>query len=440
MCSNLLIVPSHLFGLPVFGFGLLLGLLLVVAGGWAAWKLRQPHGTEEVLAAVPVLGIVAGAIILLPRVFPEGFPVRGYGVMLIVAAVSGLAMAYARARQAGIDPDLIFSLALWMFVFGIAGGRLFYIMEYWDEVYAPLPIGQALIEVLKYANGGLVVYGALFGATLAFLLFMIRHHLPILAMADLVAPSLIVGLAFGRIGCLLNGCCFGGVADVPWAVTFPQQGQSSFSPPYGAQVAHGEFYGMRLVERNGEMVVGRVLADSPAEAAGLAVGDRVTHLADQALTGPFMAASLFEQALRGGYPLAVRIADKDEATLAAQTLPPRSLKVHPTQLYSAINAALLGWLLWSFYPARRRDGQVFALLITIYPVARFLLEMIRIDETSFLGTGLSISQNVSLLLLVAVGRYGFTWLASHVGVCSIPPTWCPKRHEPTQHGLRRRFR
>jgi phosphatidylglycerol:prolipoprotein diacylglycerol transferase len=75
--------------------------------------------------------------------------------------------------------------------------------------------------------------------------------------------------------------------------------------------------------------------------------------------------------------------------------------VHPTQWYGAVNAALLGGLLWTYYPFRRRDGEVIAMLLTLYPIARFLLEMIRVDEASFMGTGLSISQNVSIVLFVA---------------------------------------
>ncbi len=403
MCSNLFIIPSHLYGIPVFGFGLLLGLLLLAAAGWAAWTLRRPHGKNEVVAALPVLAIMAGAIAFVPRVFPDGFPIRGYGVMLIVAAVSGLCWpTSARVRPASIpigSSRWRCGCLCWALPAGGCSTSSSIGTKFTHRCRSTMRSSRRS----KYANGGLVVYGALFGAALAFVLFTLRHHLPMLAMADLVAPSLVVGLAFGRIGCLLNGCCYGGVADVPWAVSFPKQGQAHFSPPYGDQVAHGEFYGMRLVERDGRLMVFRLLPDSAAAAAGIEVGDTVTHLAGQELTGPEAAAALFEQAMVGGYPLEVGIEGRSDVTLPGQTLPPRSLRVHPTQLYSAVNAALLGWFLWSYYPARRRDGEVFALMITIYPIARFLLEMIRVDETSFLGTRLSISQNVSLLLLAAVG-------------------------------------
>jgi len=388
---------------------------------------RKPQGKDEVFAALPVLVLIAAAIIFLPRVFPDGFPIRGYGTMLIVAAVSGLALANRRARQAGLSTDVILSLAFWMFVCGIIGGRVFYVIEYWEDVYAPLPLGEALVEALKYANGGLVVYGALAGATIAFVVFMIRHHLPLLAMADLVAPSLVVGLAFGRVGCLLNGCCFGGVADVPWAVTFPQAGQSHYSPPYAAQLAHGEFFGVRLkVEgRPGDpqppVVVAKVQPNSEAAQQGIAAGDVVTHLQGHSIASLGDVAAVLQQVLDEQRPLRIRIAERGEVVLPAQPLPERSLPVHPTQLYSAINAGLIAFFLWSFYPARRRDGEVFALLITFYPIARFLLEMIRVDESSFFGTGLSISQNVSLLLLAAVALLWVYLLRQPAGRVFDPP-------------------
>ena len=403
MRSNLFIVPPELFGVPLFGFGLLLALLVIGTGVWAAMVVRKPEGKAEVMGALPILALVAAGIIFMPRFFAEGFPVRGYGVMLVVASAAGLLLAYVRMRQAGLHPDLLFSMALGMFILGIAGGRVFYVIEYWDKLYADLPLGTALVEALKYANGGLVVYGALFGATVAFVWFTRRHKLPTLAMADMIAPSLLIGLAFGRIGCLLNGCCFGGVCDVPWAVTFPQEGQHSYSPPYGEQLSQGEFYGMHVADHKGQLLISRVTPDSDAAQAGIEAGDKLIGLNGIKLNTPEDAAREFNEAMINEMPLVVAVEQKSPVTLPARGLPARSLPVHPTQIYSAINAGLLSWLLWSFYPARRRDGEVFALMLTLYPIARFLLEMIRIDETSFMGTGLSISQNVSLVLLLAAG-------------------------------------
>jgi phosphatidylglycerol:prolipoprotein diacylglycerol transferase len=79
--------------------------------------------------------------------------------------------------------------------------------------------------------------------------------------------------------------------------------------------------------------------------------------------------------------------------------PERSLPVHPAQLYSSIDALLLCLFLLAWYPYRRRDGEVLALLVTLHPVSRFLLEIVRTDESAVFGTGLSISQNLSLAML-----------------------------------------
>jgi phosphatidylglycerol:prolipoprotein diacylglycerol transferase len=106
----------------------------------------------------------------------------------------------------------------------------------------------------------------------------------------------------------------------------------------------------------------------------------------------------------------LELRDGRKIEIPAIALPDRSRPVHPTQLYSAIDGALLGWLLWSFFPYRRRDGEAIALLLTIHPITRFLLEIIRTDEPAVFGTGLTISQNVSLILL-ACGA-GLWWYLS----------------------------
>ena len=81
--------------------------------------------------------------------------------------------------------------------------------------------------------------------------------------------------------------------------------------------------------------------------------------------------------------------------------PPRSPALHPTQVYSAINALLIALFLLAFYAHRRRDGEVFALGLTIYPVTRFLLEIIRTDEPARFGSVFTISQLVSIVILLA---------------------------------------
>ena len=77
---------------------------------------------------------------------------------------------------------------------------------------------------------------------------------------------------------------------------------------------------------------------------------------------------------------------------------PRSRPVHPTQLYSLLDALLLCCFLLAFEPYKRREGELTALVLTIHPISRFLLEIIRVDEAAVFNTGMSISQNISIAI------------------------------------------
>ena len=99
--------------------------------------------------------------------------------------------------------------------------------------------------------------------------------------------------------------------------------------------------------------------------------------------------------------LAIETADGETYEWAIEQLPQRSLPVHPTQLYSAMNAFSLCLVLVAWFPFRRRDGEILALMLTLYPISRFVLEAIRTDEGGRFGTGLTISQIVSLAMLLA---------------------------------------
>ena len=408
MRQTLFTIPYEIGGEPLFGFGVLLGLWAILGIVVVVRAAKRQGWNADTLSYLPFLAIVGAALLFLPKMFPYGLPIRGYGVMVVLGAVSGVGLAVYRARRAGISPDTILSLAFGLFICGIVGARLFYVIEYWDAPDGPIrrdTLFETLKSVVNIPQGGLVVYGSLIGASLAFVVFTRRRKLPMLALADLIAPSLLIGLAFGRIGCLMNGCCYGGVCDKPWAVTFP-----AGSPPYMQQLKDDQLKSGLAFDLNeeGKVVLSRVEAGSSAEAAGLhkeleivAIGEIAIHTVGDAYRalGEEISRAQYEAkdwtlTPSSGTPIAIA----SDAT----PLPPRSRPVHPTQIYSAVNALLLFFFLWQFYPLRRRDGEVIALLLTIYPITRFLLEIIRTDESAIFGTGLSISQNVSILLFVGV--------------------------------------
>jgi len=141
-----------------------------------------------------------------------------------------------------------------------------------------------------------------------------------------------------------------------------------------------------------------VQLDGPAAEAGLQVGDVLRAIAGR----PVETFGEAQKALQIAGPDLYLTTDRGPVRIRMPALPERSRPTHPAQLYAAIGAGLLCWLLWSCYPFRRRDGEVFALLLTLYPVMRFLEETVRVDEPGQFRTSFSIAQWISLLLLTAV--------------------------------------
>jgi len=498
MLQTLLYIPCELFGLPVFGFGLLLAVWAVASAGLLVWLVRRQGFNADTRSYAQVLAVLGVAIaVVLPLLCePRGLPIRGYGMMMLLAVLSGMGLATYRARRVGVDPEMIFALAFWIIIPGLLGARAVYVAEYWSEQYWPLYTEngwKALVfAIVNVAGGGLVVYGAFFGAMFGLGLFWWRHRVPLLATADLIAPSMLLGLALGRVGCLLNGCCFGGPCDLPWKVTFPwnspvhqhevSQGKTDVFglkfrdgpnhktlidcvAPDSSATQAGLAAGMEIVEINGvritsakqaagvvlgidkidlllsgggqisfwtvddppesqthgsgplkihgleiagsddqEAIISHVCRQSPEAAAGIHPGQRVESISGRKEVGTIGPLRQLLEEHRQHPWLRIRLAGHAQPINLSVDRPlPRSLPVHPTQLYSTIDALILCFLLLCYDRFRRRDGELTALMITVYPITRFLIEKIRTDEAAIWGTGLHISQNISLgILAVAI--------------------------------------
>jgi len=147
----------------------------------------------------------------------KSFPVYSYGFMLMVAFFAAITIARWRARKEGLDPNKITDLGIYIVCAGILGARVFYVIQYFENYR------DNLFSIFKVYEGGLVYYGGLFAAIVTLFVFARKHHLSFFNILDIVTPSTILGLGFGRIGCFLNGCCFGKVAqNIPWAIQFPR--------------------------------------------------------------------------------------------------------------------------------------------------------------------------------------------------------------------------
>lgn len=317
---------------PVFGPGLLLGLWTLL-GLAVLYRFVREFGWKELPIATVVVWVVIGAVLFSVPGWISRIPVYGYGTMLFLGFLTAAWVASRRLQNQGHDGEIAWDAAMWVFVAGIVGARLFYVMQYHERFIGPDPVTgvartfkETVKSLVNLPDGGLVFYGGLIGSAIAFYVFCRARRIHPLALADIVITSVFIGMAFGRIGCLLNGCCYGDLCTLPWALTFP-----AGSVPFDAEVHRG-----------------------------------------------FLAA--------------------DAA---------RSLSIHPTQIYSALNAAVLALLTWAYYPYRRRDGEVLALGWLAYPVSRFAVEFLRGDEMGQFGTSLTISQWVSLGLIATGALFYF---------------------------------
>lgn len=146
-------------------------------------------------------------------------PIRWYGVMMALGFAAGLWTATRRARRVNVSGDIISDVTLWLLFGSIAGARTVYVATYWRQEFA----GQPLSEIFMIQHGGLVFYGGLIGAAIAGIGYLTWKKLPVWKIADILAPSIALGSVFGRIGCLLNGCCYGRACDLPWAISYPAE-------------------------------------------------------------------------------------------------------------------------------------------------------------------------------------------------------------------------
>jgi phosphatidylglycerol:prolipoprotein diacylglycerol transferase len=413
MRPTLFHIPDTLFHLPLFGAGLLLavwaafGLILLV------WLVRRQGFNADTRSYLPLLLIVAAAIYwLLPSLDEpgQGLPIRSYGLMMLLGIVTGTLLAIRRARPLGMNSDQVVSMVFWIVVPGILGARAFYVIEYWTDFRRLTADGSLALlptvgAVLNIAQGGLVVYGSYIGGLIGLFAFARRYGQAMLALGDLIVPSVALGMVFGRLGCLMNGCCFGDLCELPWAMTFPFG-----SPPYVHQVEKGQLFlhGLKLRDgTQGAPTIADVEPGSPAAQAGLAMDQQILAINGYPIHSVGEARTLLFQVHEPGQTLSVTTAESTAPHRWKYSgPPPRSLAVHPAQAYGSINGLILVLLLLAYAPFRRRDGELLALMMTVYPITRFLQECLRTDEPPALGTPMTISQNVSVLMfLTAMGLW-----------------------------------
>ena len=291
----------------------------------------------------------------------------GYGAMLCIGFLLAILVAARRAKRLGQSPDIIYNAALVCFFGGLVGARLFYVIQYGENF-------RSVLDILKIWQGGLTFYGGFLLAAVGLVAYLALARLPILYWLDIIVPSGALGLAFGRLGCFLNGCCYGDVTQGPLGMAWPEG-----TIPWLDYASH-YLHALRL----------------PPGLDGLPLG-----LSTDAAGGALMGS------LVGTWPM------------------PR---IFPSQLISFANAMLLFALLYFMFPRKRRHGQIMLAFILLYGVSRFMEECIRSDEPAIYLLGLptllealgrpgaaeslvklTISQNVAILMVI-FGGVALPWL------------------------------
>ena len=143
--------------------------------------------------------------------------IYSFGLMLAAAVLVCSYLLGKEAALKGIAKDLIHDFVFLIVFSGLVGARIFYILLNLDF------FKQNPKEIMMIQNGGLAWQGGLLAAALTGIVFIRRKGLPILKFADLAAPYIALGQAIGRVGCFLNGCCYG--KPVWWGVYFPVYGE-----------------------------------------------------------------------------------------------------------------------------------------------------------------------------------------------------------------------
>lgn len=414
MRPTLFYIPHEFLGIPVLGFGWVLGAIVLFAIVIIATsrkkqslsKLLEEQGVVWGAAALVVVFLLPQIETRIPNGTPTpwivGLPIRGYGVMLMLGVVSAMAIAMFQCEKAGLSRESFFSLATWTIVSGMLGARVFYVVQKWSELGDSLQ--DKLWKALQVTEGGLVVYGSVIGGLIAIALWSRRNRFPLLLIADCVTPAFFIGLAFGRVGCLFNGCCYGGLCETSLpSITFP-----SGSPAYMDQMESGKLFGLETESRPtpaDPQTIVQVRPDSWASENKIQVGQKLVSITEQMVDGPSRSNSLAAPA----FEATVQV-DNRQFQIATGSLPRRSLPVHPSQIYAAVSGLILcGWTLL-FSTFAKRTGVVIGVGLTAYGVQRIIEEIIRVDEAGQFGTSLSIAQWISMggillgLGLVICGR------------------------------------
>lgn len=342
-----------------------------------------------------------------------GIPIRGYGLMLMIGFLGATWWAARRAARVKADPEFIVNLGFITLIASVIGARLFYVIHYWHRDFAH----RSPWAVIDLTSGGMEFYGGLIGAMVAALATIFYRRRSLRLYFDIMTPSVMFGMCMARIGCFLNGCCWGAPcpAELPWAVQFPYASPAIY----------------RQWEERQVTLPAELIFVAQAGNAGLIDRDTLRAAPEEPQAdGPRRDSVLAFQAKK--FSLA-------QQEIRELTHRHHSAWVHPSQLYASIGGILLALLLNTYFYRRRRHGMVFGVFMLTYPVMRMVEEVIRIDNPRDTA-GMTVSQFVSVVLILI----GIAWIvAIHRQPLRSPRAvpevaWVEEPPRPAARGKRKR--
>ena len=157
--------------------------------------------------------------------------IRWYGVMIALGVLAAYWLQVWRGKRYGVKADNISDITFFGLVAGIIGARLLYVIRYWNEYFA----NGDLLEIIAVWHGGLVFQGGFIAGFIAVIAYAKWKKLDIGGIGDLLAPALALGHAFGRIGCLLNKCCYGFQPYEGLCAIHYEKGAAGYFPVQGVE-------------------------------------------------------------------------------------------------------------------------------------------------------------------------------------------------------------
>lgn len=164
---------------------------------------------------------------------PFGFAIYSYSFVLILSFILSMMLALHLARKRGpVNAENIQEMAMWAIIWGLVGGRLGWVVQN-PELYLPNPLA-----IFNLREGGMTILGGIILPSVVIFMTARRRGFDTRNVLDTFAAPLLLGMAIGRIGCVLHGCCYGDScpADFPGALTYPEGPGMPLGPRYPTQL------------------------------------------------------------------------------------------------------------------------------------------------------------------------------------------------------------